>query len=539
MYIRKSSESEDRQALSIPAQERELRALADRKGYVVIGQPIAESMSAKRPGRPGFAQLLQRLENGEADGILCWHLDRLARNPIDGGQIMWRVGKPTLSVIAAPDREYAGTPDDKMLMSIIFGMATKYSDDLSKNVLRGTREALQRGLWPGKYKYGYMRDPDSGLMVPDPQRWDLVRQLWNWRLDGMSIQEIHRRAVHELGLTRPRSRQRRVPVSLDCEAAAIVEAAAADWRALPRPGGGPIARGSVYHLLADPFYAGQMVYSGETFDGKHIPMVTREEFRQVQELDGTRTPAAPALLPFAYRGLITCGSCGAQVTAERKTNRQGHKYVYYHCARKRRGVSYCQERSVAEAEIDRCIMGFLAQLSVPDSFVAALVAEVEAQADAYMAARDQQVAAVDARAAAVDAKLERLRDLLVDGVLTPEDYAKDRVRLLWARQELRKSADRRPSKDQLLEPLKNAALRLKSAEDRFATLPATKKLAVVRELCSNLSLKDRNLLISATKPVSLLMEVDQNSPWWAVKDAARTYLEAHTSWLGNPSAPRE
>ncbi len=526
MYIRKSSESEDRQALSIPAQERELRALAERKGYVVVGTPIAESMSAKRPGRPGFAQLLQRLENGEADGILCWHLDRLARNPIDGGQIMWRVGKPTLSIIASPDREYAGTPDDKMLMSIIFGMATKYSDDLAKNVMRGTREALQRGLWPGKYKYGYMRDPDTGLMVPDPHRWNTVRQLWNWRLDGVSVQEIHRRAAHELGLTRPRSRRRTVTAGPDEEAGAGDELPHMDWRALPRPGGGSITRGSVYHLLADSFYAGQMVYSGETYEGKHKPMVTAGEFKQVQALEDKRAPATPALLPFAYRGLIKCGACGAQVTAERHTNRQGHKYVHYHCTRKRKGVAYCPERAVTEAEIDRQMAAFLGGVNVPDTLVAALLAEVESQVDAFLAERDEQVGAVEAEAKAIDTRLERLRELVVDGVVTPEDYAHDRARLIAARLALHETGGRGLSKQALLEPLQNAALRLKTVADRYPTLAANKKLAVVRELCSNLALKDKSVLISATDSMALLLKIDANSPWWAVKDAARTYLES-------------
>ena len=528
MYIRKSSESEDRQALSIPAQERELRELAERRGYVVVGQPIAESMSAKRPGRPGFAELLQRLENGDADGILCWHLDRLARNPIDGGQIMWAQGQRSIRVIATPDREYEGTPDDKMLMSIIFGMATKYSDDLAKNVMRGTREALQRGLWPGKYKYGYMRDPETGLMVPDPQRWNTVRQLWNWRLDGVSVQEIHRRAAHELGLTRPRSHRRLVLAEPDEGTNPGDDVQRTDWRALPRPGGGPITRGSVYHLLSDSFYAGQMVYSGETYEGKHKPMVTAGEFGQVQAMEDKRAPATPALLPFAYRGLIKCGACGAQVTAERHTNRQGHKYVHYHCTRKRKGVAYCPERAVTEAEIDRQMAAFLGGVKVPDALVAALLDEVESQVDAFLAERDERVGAVEAEAKAIDTRLERLRELVVDGVVTPEDYARDRARMVAARQALSETGGRGLSKQALLEPLQNAALRLKTVGNRYPTLPASKKLAVVRELCSNLSLKGKSVLISATDAMALLLEVDGDSPWWAVKDAARTYLATAT-----------
>jgi site-specific DNA recombinase len=527
MYIRKSSESEERQALSIPAQERELLALAERRGYTVVGSPISEAKSAKRPGRAGFAELLERLERGEADGILCWHLDRLARNPLDGGQIMWALGQKTIRVIAAPDREYEGTPDDKMLMSIIFGMATKYSDDLAKNVIRGTREALQRGMWPGKGKYGYLRDPETNFMLPDPERWDAVRQLWQWRLDGVSAQEIHRRAVHELKLTRPQSRRRRSPLA----AASVHENDAqigGDWRSLPRPGGGPIARTSVYHLLSDPFYAGMMVYSGETYTGKHKPLVTMAEFEQVRALSGLKQPATPGLLPFAYRGLIKCGACGGQVTAERHTNRYGSKYAYYHCAHKRPGATYCSERSIPEAEIDRQVADVLCEMKLPAEFFDALLKEVEEQLGGWRAMRDQQAAMAEADLTAMDSKLERLRALLIDSVITAEDYATDRAKLVLARHALAQRIAAGPEPAAVLEPLRSAISCLNEAANRFSSISATKKHAVVRELCSNLTLKGKTLLIQAKEPLLLLSGINEDSPWWAVRDAVRTYLDVCT-----------
>ncbi len=537
MYIRKSSESEDRQALSIPAQERELREVAERRGYTVVGEPVSESMSAKRPGRPAFAHVLRRLERGEADGILCWHLDRLARNPLDGGQVMWALGQRTIRIIATPEREYEGSPDDKMLMSIVFGMATKYSDDLAKNVMRGTREALLRGHWPGKYKFGYMRDPESGLMVPDPKRWKLVRQLWDWRLEGLSVQEIHRRAVHELALERPVSAR-----SMRQAAARLEESeyAAADAlqplrrRKLPA---GPIGRNTLYHLLSDPFYAGQMAFDGRVYNGVHKAMVTPDEFARAQFQDDTPTPSAPTLLPFAYRGLIRCGTCGATVTAERKTNRQGHKYVYYHCARRQRTDVPCREGSVTEDEIDAEMHAFLGRFRLPDEVLTAFEAEVVAQLDA---ATEQQAAAVDERTAALrrmDAKVERLRELLVDGVITPEDYARDRERALAERDTLAERAAKPPTKAELLEPVRGAVSALKTGRMRFDRLAPNKKLAVVREACSNLTLQGKKLSIHATEIVEVLLTLGADPEWFAVRDAARIFLLRSTARLAGPCDP--
>ena len=89
LYCRKSTEDEDRQVMSIESQRRELeRAFADKDGIEIV-RFFEESKSAKDPGRPVFAEMLARLEKGEADGIAAWAPDRLARNSIDGGRVIY------------------------------------------------------------------------------------------------------------------------------------------------------------------------------------------------------------------------------------------------------------------------------------------------------------------------------------------------------------------------------------------------------------------------------------------------------------------
>ena len=83
IYCRKSSEEEERQALSIESQLQELREYAEQKGLMVVKEFI-ESRSAKKPGRPIFNQMLEAIERCEADGILAWQPDRLSRNSVDG-----------------------------------------------------------------------------------------------------------------------------------------------------------------------------------------------------------------------------------------------------------------------------------------------------------------------------------------------------------------------------------------------------------------------------------------------------------------------
>ena len=88
IYSRKSTDTEDKQVLSLDSQERELLSIAEKQNLEVI-KTLRESKSAKEPGRPIFNEMMKMIANGKADAILCWKIDRLTRNPVDGGQIQW------------------------------------------------------------------------------------------------------------------------------------------------------------------------------------------------------------------------------------------------------------------------------------------------------------------------------------------------------------------------------------------------------------------------------------------------------------------
>src|SRR5688500_696431 len=154
IYCRKSSEAEDRQILSNESQNREL-ALLGANRHLPVSRIFNESKSAKEPGRPVFNHMMQRLYRGEAAGIICWKLDRLARNPVDGGSIIWAIKQHGIKVMT-PAQSYAREDDNIILMYIEFGMAQKYVDDLSKNVKRGLKTKIENGWYPGLAPMGYL-----------------------------------------------------------------------------------------------------------------------------------------------------------------------------------------------------------------------------------------------------------------------------------------------------------------------------------------------------------------------------------------------
>ncbi len=262
LYARKSSESEDRQMASIDSQVQELQKLAAELRLEVV-DVLSESQSAKAPGRPVFNTLLARIQAGEADGILCWKINRLARNPIDGGQISWLLQGGTLKHIQTFGRGYYST-DNVIMMAVELGMANQFIRDLSTDTKRGLKAKAERGWYPTFASIGYMHNPykhkGQKEIIEDPERFDLVRKMFDFMLTG--------------NYTPPK----------------ILELANDQWGLRTRQGN-KIARSNIYRIFSDPFYYGEFEYpkgSGNWHKGQHKAMITRQEFDRIQFFDWTQ-----------------------------------------------------------------------------------------------------------------------------------------------------------------------------------------------------------------------------------------------------------
>ena len=179
LYCRKSTDREDKQILSTEAQQRILLDHAD-KNRLSVAAIFIENQSAYKAGRPKFNEMLQRIEKGEAEAILTYHLTRLARNSFDGGRIIYMMDEEKIAQIATPEKPYLDTPDDKFMMQIHFAMAKKSSDDTSQFVTRDIESKLLRGEFPGKAPIGYLNISRDGHIVrgqDDPEKYLLLLQL--------------------------------------------------------------------------------------------------------------------------------------------------------------------------------------------------------------------------------------------------------------------------------------------------------------------------------------------------------------------------
>lgn len=473
LYCRKSSEAEDRQVLSLESQQQAMkRSFGDRADIEVV-ETFEESRSAKSPGRPIFARMLARIEAGEAEGIITWAPDRLARNSIDGGQIIYLLDQGVLRDLKFSTYTFENNSQGKFMLSIMFGQSKYYSDALSENIKRGNQTKIEMGWRPSRAPLGYLNCPVTRTIIPDPDHFPLVRQMFELFLTGSyTPREIVIMARDEWGFRTPRTKRR---------------------------GGKSMALATIYKMLGSPFYAGRILWNGQTYPGQHKPVVTPDEFERVQKLLGRTGEARPKKHVFAFTGLIRCGSCRMMITAETKTNKYGSTYTYYHCT-KRGMAEKCPEPPIAGKVLEKQFANFLSSLAITprtETWARAEVMKEDAENDETLEAKQRSCAtAIDEVATQLrELTALRLRRLMSDG-----EFVLEKERLENERKTLRKSLAK-TSNVNLIELFEEVISFSKYAVDWFWRADNAAKRMIVKTAGSNFFLTGKILSVEAIKPL--------------------------------------
>ncbi len=311
LYARKSTEQEDKQALSIESQVNEMKSLAEREGLEIV-EIKRESHSSKEVGqRPVYNELLAEIRQQKFNGILTWAPDRLSRNAGDLGAVVDLMDQKLLVEIRTYGQRFGNNPNEKFLLMILGSQAKLENDNKMVNVKRGLRARCEMGMWPSVPPTGYLANSDRNKkceVMVDTLRGPVIKQMYEKvAYDGWSGRKLFYWLKDD--------------IRFRCKS------------------GKALTLSNIYITLKNSFYYGEFEYpkgSGQWYKGKHEPLITRELFDIVKEKT-TRSAIRVEGKEFAFTKLIKCGLCDSTITADEKFKKQKdgsvHRYVYYGCSK--------------------------------------------------------------------------------------------------------------------------------------------------------------------------------------------------------------
>ena len=343
LYARKSTEDEERQVMSIEAQLAELAEFAKRENLEIV-EKFIESKSAKKPGREIFSEMIEKIHaSREPVGIISWHPDRLARNSVDGGQIIYLIDTQKIASLRFPTFWFEPTPQGLFMLQVAFGQSKYYSDNLSENVKRGIRQKLRRGEWPSKAPLGYVNNPKTRNIEPHPVKAKIIERAFEEFSEGKYTLESLGKRLAEFGLE---SKNRT-----------------------------PLAKVTIQRMLTNVAYIGLIKHGNEIYESNYQPILSRQLFEAVQKKlkERARPRHSKKRHDFPFVGLLHCCECGGMITAQfAKGN--GGIYRYYRCTKK---FGSCSQPYIGENQLAEQLQSLLQTVALRDDWGGKMLKQVE------------------------------------------------------------------------------------------------------------------------------------------------------------------
>jgi len=499
IYCRKSSEDEERQVLSIEAQLTELREYAKQQGLFVVRE-YYESKTAKEPGRGVFNEMLGEIEKGTAQGILAWNPDRLARNSIDGGKVIYFVDTLKIVALKFPTFWFEATPQGKFMLSVAFGQAKYYTDNLRENILRGIRQKIRRGELSAKAPLGYFNEPRLRTIEPDKKTFNKVKECLGAFATGQYTLTGIQRKMFSLGLVGTRS-------------------------------GKLLVLASVEHILKNPFYYGHFQYRGEVHQGSHKPMISKKLFDKIQEALVANGKPRKKRGPknFQFLGFATCGVCGYTITAERHIKKGGLKFIYYRCTHKSKTITCTENRFLREEVLTEQVKNLCQKVSLPDDWREKYLAKVNEWEKENSQSSNLFAQNLKTELSAIKTKIDRLIDGYLEGSFELAEFQEKKNKLMAEKKtKEEKLSDFERKGNHWLELTRNWILEANQAKNLILSENFSEMKNFLKTIGSNRRFAAGKLAIDFKNPWNYLAEMpaqarasgagavnsDANQFWW-------------------------
>ena len=470
-YVRKSTDESDRQILSIQAQLFELHEFAKREGLTII-RVFEESRTAKAPGRPQFNLMLGEIEKGKAQGILAWHPDRLARNSVDGGRIVYLVDIGKIQDLRFPTFRFEASAHGKFMLNIAFCQSKYYVDNLSENVKRGFRQKLRNGIWPNRPPVGYFNDRANRCIAVDLEKSKLVRKAFELYATGnYALHEVRSR-MSEVGFT-------------SCT-------------------NGQMSISDFQWMFKNPFFYGVMKFNGELYEGKHEPIISKRLFDEVQEVTRRKSKhKTPQLKPYLYRGLFRCGECGCFITTE---TQKGHNYL--RCTKR---VSSCTQKYVREEAIAVQVDTTIERVALESAIADKIVRQLEEEREATAKGQEAAITRIKADIATCEKQIDLLLDMRLNEQISEPEYISKKCVLVNQKAELKGKLEAfERNRQNRFEPAIRFILEAKQATILLAEGNSEQKCDFLKKIGSNFQVAEKSLTVNLLNPWQFVAEFNSD-----------------------------
>jgi DNA invertase Pin-like site-specific DNA recombinase len=284
--------------------------------------------------------MTEQFEKKQIDCLIAWDIKRVARNPVNGGKIIWLLQNKKIKQIITHTKTYLPT-DNVLSIYVDIGCANQDIIDIREGVSRGINSKILKGQPPYMARHGYINEV-NGIKgdkkhLPDNEgnRFMLIKDSFR-----LIINQTHqpKEALNKLNENwgfRTRATENRTSKKL-CESI-------------------------YYQMLRNPYYAGYFYYRGELHKGSYEPMITWSEFEKLQVIIGNKKFSRAQKLEFDWTGILKCGHCGCSITADKskskfiKSENRIKNYEYYYCTGKRKGTS-CNRLAIEKTELEKQLM---------------------------------------------------------------------------------------------------------------------------------------------------------------------------------------
>ncbi len=497
ILARVSTKEQMEEGQSIPSQVRRMQEYCEHKDISILKE-YAITESSTKDVRKEFSNIIEIIEKSkEQVALITDTIDRLQRSfkesvILDGFRRQEKLELHFLRENLVLNKESNSADLLRWDMGVMF--ARSYVLQLGDNVKRSIQEKLSKGEFPGKAYVGYKnitKEDGQKDIILDPERQHFIKKAFKLYATGKYSFKSLTKKMNKLGLTNHPSKKK-------------------------------LTTSQMHAIIKNPFYYGEMLYTGKLFKHRYDTIIPKYLFDQAQRvIDGyNKQNYKRTNKPYIFRGMIKCAECGCAITPEIKKG----KYIYYHCTNFHENCN--SVTWIREEKLLKPIKKQLQSMKLSEEAVKKLKVELRKIHESEQAYFKQSRKALERKLSTIHNRLQIMYEDRLDKRITTQEY--DKLCLIYKEEE-----------EKILEQLNNHS---KANQDFYITAGTVidlsqrawelfkgsetgEKVQILNFVFKNFSLEGKNLVFQTKNPFAGIIEYQKTGNWLPGSDSNRRPID--------------